>query len=571
MTPSRQSLRCDILLVQPPIRDFYLTAKRTIPYGLASIAAGLKAAGFSVQILDALATRQSRIVDLPAEMSYLRAFFHKPDRSPFALFHHYRHYGLSFETIAQQAEAARPFLVGISSLFTAYATEAIHTAEAIKARYPECRIVIGGHHPTELPAQVMASPAVDFVCRGEGEVSMPLLARAISNGTEHANIPGLVFRKPDGNLHIGKTAVMDNPDNYPLPATHLLNQHYYSRNKKAATVIVASRGCPFSCTYCSMGASSAFLYRRRSVAGVIREIDSAAARNDIGFIDFEDENLSLDRAWFLQLLEAIRKRFNGKLPELRAMNGLLPSTLDRQVTAAMRAAGFKTLNLSLGTTASAQLKRFQRPDVRRAFERALKLARTHGLQAVGYIIVGAPFQKATDSVKDLLYLAGRRILVGTSVFYPAPGSKDYARCAALGLLPEAFSCYRSSALPLSYTTSRLETITLLRLSRIVNFMKSLVDSGIELPDPAPAADEMVCSSDRRTTGMQLLQFFLYDGKIRGAGPQGEVYEHEISLELSKHFLAGLKSVNIKGAQVSSGKITAARNNPQPLQSVSPKK
>ena len=44
----------DILLIQPPIRDFYLTAKRTIPYGLACIAAALIKSGFSVEILDAL-------------------------------------------------------------------------------------------------------------------------------------------------------------------------------------------------------------------------------------------------------------------------------------------------------------------------------------------------------------------------------------------------------------------------------------------------------------------------------------------------------------------------------------
>jgi radical SAM superfamily enzyme YgiQ (UPF0313 family) len=558
MTSSLQSLSCDILLIQPPIRDFYLTAKRTIPYGLAGIAASLRAAGFSVRIIDAVATQQSRILDLPDEMSNLRPYYDKPDRSPFALFHHYRHFGYSFETIAQQVKAARPFLVGISSLFTAYAAEALHTAKAIKVQNPDCKIVMGGHHPTELPAQVMASAAVDFVLRGEGEVSMPLLATALRNGKGHEDIPGLVFRKPDGNLHIGKTILMDDPDHYPLPATDLLNQHYYGRNKKAGMVIVASRGCPLSCTYCSMGASSAFVYRRRSVAGVIREIKGAANQYDIGFIDFEDENLSLNRAWFLRLLEAIRKCFKGDLPELRAMNGLLPSTLDEQVIVAMRAAGFKTLNLSLATTAGAQLKRFQRPNVRRAFERTLELARSNGLQAVGYIIIGAPFQKPADSVEDLLYLAGRRILVGTSVFYPAPGSRDYAVCAALGLLPETFSCYRSSALPLSHTTNRLETITLLRLSRITNFIKSIVDSGIELPHPAPAADKIVNYTDRRIAGMQLLKFFLYDGKIRGINPRGQVYEHTISVELSKKFLAGLKSINVKGMQVSSRKNNSCK-------------
>ena len=51
----------DILLIQPPIRDFYLTAKRTIPYGLASIAAMLEADGFTVTILDALATRKADV------------------------------------------------------------------------------------------------------------------------------------------------------------------------------------------------------------------------------------------------------------------------------------------------------------------------------------------------------------------------------------------------------------------------------------------------------------------------------------------------------------------------------
>ena len=537
----------DILLVQPPIRDFYLTAKRTIPYGLASIAAALQAAGFSVQILDALATKKSRNFGLPREMSYLEPYYNRPDRSPFALFYDYKHFGYSFDTIGQRVKAAQPFLVGISSLFTAYAAEALHTAEVIKAYHPACKIVVGGHHPTVLPEHVMASSTVDFVIRGEGEVSMPLLAKALLSKSTYENIPGLVFRKSDGHLHIGNPAIMNHLEDYPLPATDLIARRYYGRNKKASTVVVASRGCPWNCTYCSMGATSPFPYRRRSVASVITEIEKTADEDRIGFIDFEDENLSLDRTWFLQLLEAIRKHFNGHLPELRAMNGLLPSTLDEQVIAAMRAAGFRTLNLSLGTMGTAQLKRFQRPDVRHAFEHALELACRHGLQVVGYIIIGAPFQKTTGSLKDLLYLAERRVLIGASVFYPAPGSKDYMRCAAMGLLPKTFACYRSSALPLSHFTTRKETLTLLRLSRIINFMKSLVDRGHELPPAAPAATAIANPADRESAGKQLLQFFLYDGKIRGISPQGEVFEHEAALELSKKFLAGLKSIDIEGA------------------------
>jgi len=95
----------DVLLVQPPIRDFYLTAKRTIPYGLASIAAALVAQGFSVEILDALATSKSRPAALPAEMSDLEQFYGRPDLSPFALFNRFRHFGSSFETIGRKARS----------------------------------------------------------------------------------------------------------------------------------------------------------------------------------------------------------------------------------------------------------------------------------------------------------------------------------------------------------------------------------------------------------------------------------------------------------------------------------
>jgi len=77
----------DVLLVQPPIRDFYLTAKRTIPYGLASIAAALSQSGFTVALADALATRRARPTALPPELSDLREFYGRPDASPFALFH----------------------------------------------------------------------------------------------------------------------------------------------------------------------------------------------------------------------------------------------------------------------------------------------------------------------------------------------------------------------------------------------------------------------------------------------------------------------------------------------------
>jgi anaerobic magnesium-protoporphyrin IX monomethyl ester cyclase len=540
----------DILLIQPPVRDFYLTSKRTIPYGIACIASVLIEEGFSVDIFDGLATSKSRIIDLPKEMNYLREYYPKPDRSPFGLFHHYRHFGYNFEYIGKIARDSGAFLIGISALFTPYAEDALSVAMSVKKFHPGCQIVLGGHHPSALPMSVMENKAVDFVLRGEGEVSMPRLAKALRTGTDYASIPGIVFRKDDGTLQLNDPAAMIALDHFPLPATHLIKHHFYNRGIKGSAVITASRGCPMKCTYCSVGASSLVPYRRRSVTSVIKEIEMAVIRFNAGFIEFEDENLSLDKKWFLHLLDEIKHRFHGFGLELRAMNGLLPTSLDETLVCAMQAAGFRTLNLSLGSISEVQLRRFNRPDVREAFDNVLVLAEKYGLNAVGYVIVGAPFQSAEDSLSDLIFLAQKRVLSGVSVFYPAPGSKDFELCSQLNILPDTFSLMRSSALPLSHITTRIESVTLLRLGRILNFIKLLKDKGVNISGALMNNGRVGNLEDRMETGIKLLQMFLNDGKIRGMTPEGDIFEHRISSELSKKFIQRLRGIDIRGTMSS---------------------
>ena len=537
----------DIILIQPPIRDFYLTAKRTVPYGLACIAAALIKEGFSVDIIDGLATKKSHPIELPKELSYLDTYYGKPDISPFGLFHNFRHFGYSYQHIGRSAQASGAFLVGISALFTPYIEEAIQTARAVKEFHPDCKTVLGGHHPTVLPETVMENNAVDFMLRGEGEVSLPVLAKAIKQGFPIKSVPGIVCRNADGSLWIREPAVSENLDENPLPATHLIRQSFYRRGKKGSAMVTASRGCPMTCSYCSVNAASCFKYRRRSVSAVIREIETVLREVDAGFIDFEDENLALDRKWFLTLLEEISARFKNKDLELRAMNGLYPPSLDKDVVQAMKGAGFSTLNLSLGSTDKEQLKRFQRPDVTEAFDRALRLAERFDLNAVGYIIIGAPHQSADASLKDLLFLARRRVLAGVSVFYPSPGSADYKQCDRLGLLPHSFSLMRSTALPISHTTTRTESVSILRLGRILNFMKRLADGNKRFPDPLPIEQTTRKEvKDRFEIGKRLLAAYFHDGRIRGMTPDKEVYAHSVSSVLAEKFLEGIRQIRVQG-------------------------
>ena len=127
-----------------------------------------------------------------------------------------------------------------------------------------------------------------------------------------------------------------------------------------------------------------------------------------------------------------------------------------------------------------------------------------------------------------------------SVFYPAPGSRDYELCATHGLLPDHFSGMRSSALPVSHTTSRKQAATLLRLARILNFMKSLLDRGSPIPEGSSTKVRVNNLDNRIEIGQQLIGKFLNDGRIRGVTPQGEIYDHLISGGISREFVAGYR-------------------------------
>jgi radical SAM superfamily enzyme YgiQ (UPF0313 family) len=538
----------DIFLIQPPIQDFYLTAKRTLPYGLASVAAALREAGFSVELFDALATGKARILPWPSEMAYLAPYYGRLDRSPFGLFHHFRHFGYSIEHIVRRAKLSGAFLIGISALFSAYSETALNTAAAIKKALPHVPIVMGGHHATALPEAVMQHDAVDYVLRGDGEAGLPLLARALRRGSPslHA-VPGLVRRLPDGSLAVGSPAYVQDLNALPVPAFDLIKWSHYQRRGRGSLALSATRGCPLHCSYCAVNAANGQGFRYRSVDAVMAELCAAYAYSPFGFVDFEDEHLGADNAWFNSLLAAIARRWKSHLPELRAMNGLYAPSLDTDTLRQMRTAGFRALNLALITTCATQLKRFSRPDITPHFDRVVASAQQNGLSAVGYLIVAGPEQDPLQSVDDLLFLAARRILAGVSIFYPAPGSRDYLWCRRQGYLPAGFSLMRATALPLAHRTDRTQAVTLLRLGRILNFIKALLDRGVALPGAAELTQRRFDRCDDADKGNAVLAAFFKDGTIYGVDREGKLYRHCVDRRLTRRFVDGLAGIRLQGA------------------------
>ena len=410
-----------VILIQPPIQEFYDTDIRLQPLGLCMLKGAVKKhlPEVEVRVKDYHHGHGRRTLSLPPELSHLKEYYAHPDSSPFCAFHHYYHFGAPFDVIAEEVAQEAPDLVGISALFTPYHREALNLAREIK-RHVSVPIIMGGSHVSAVPEMVLSQPEVDFVIRGEGERPLVEFLKAFGNGCALDDVPNLGY-KAGGRMILNPVA-----PNYPLDALPLadfsdLRAERYLHEKSPICFVTTSRGCPHQCTFCSVHTTFGTGYRARDPEAVLRELTTRYSEGYRVF-DFEDDNLSFDRNRFRALLDGIRETFTGKDVRFFAMNGLSYLSLDRELLGEMRAAGFTELNLSLVSGAASTLSDLNRPHRSVRFLEVIEAAAALGFHIVSYQILGLPMENRDQMVETMALLSRLPVRIGASIFYLTPGS-----------------------------------------------------------------------------------------------------------------------------------------------------
>ena len=272
-----------------------------------------------------------------------------------------------------------------------------------------------------------------------------------------------------------KTFIQD-LDSLPNPARELLDLDRYRMKKKRSTMIITSRGCPHGCAYCSthlvMGAS----FRTRSPEAILQEMIECRDRYGIEIFDIEDDNFTFDQERAKRLMKLIAETFGEQEIELTAMNGISFASLDGETLRLMKKAGFHTINLSYVSIDPFIKTRMERPRASFDFNEILEGANRVGLNVIAYAIFGMPGQTIEEMVDTLIYLMGKRVLIGPSVYYPTPGTPLFERCKKGNLLSAHPSQWRSTAFSIETKEfNRLDLITLVRLARVINFIKGKMD------------------------------------------------------------------------------------------------
>jgi len=185
-------------------------------------------------------------------------------------------------------------VVGISTDTTRH-RQALQLAGRAKAS--GCTVVMGGPHPGYVDEEILSTRRVDFIVRGEGEVTFSALVAALEkkNG-QFDSIQGISFRSNGGLVRTAPRPFIENIDGLPLPARHLINMDDYRRTKfggRDITPLITSRGCPYQCAFCASSHFFGKKVRTRSVASVLNELEEIYHRYHFNAAAFVDDTFNL--------------------------------------------------------------------------------------------------------------------------------------------------------------------------------------------------------------------------------------------------------------------------------------
>lgn len=323
--------------------------------------------------------------------------------------------------LSSQPESKWADLIGEADLmgltiFSASLNVSRRIAELARKNNPNLLVVAGGAHPTALPEQTAAYPEFDVVITGEGEEEMVKLAKSYQ--------PKKSFPK------IIRAARLENLDDFPDPARHLVDIKKYHRNVegKPATSLITSRGCPWNCNFCCKDIHGTNV-RFRSVDRVIAEIKGIQQQYGINSFLFYDDVFTLNVGGRLDDLCARLKPLNITF----RCNGRVGANKPEDYVK-LKEAGCDEIAFGIESGSQKMLTAIGKKVTAAQNEQAIRDAKAAGLKTKAYLMVGFPgeTQETIEETKRFVERADPDKFT-LFAFVPLPGCDVYKNPGEYGI------------------------------------------------------------------------------------------------------------------------------------------
>lgn len=352
----------------------------------------------------------------------------------------------------------KPDLLGVT-VMTQHLPQTIDFLKDVKSLFPHITVIAGGPHITaDYKSVLEKNREIDMCVIGEGEYTMLNIVDCLENRKSLEGVKGISYRI-NGEARVNSfREYIEDLDSLPFADWESLPMAKYTDAiavKKNYGSIVASRGCPFSCTFCGAKTVLGRKVRRRSPENILEEIRLLYEKYNVRQVLFHDSTLNIDNQWVNEICEGILKM--GR-PLLWGCN-LRTENLERETLKLMKESGCIRVFVGVESADNNVLKRMNKGTNIERIEAGIRLIEEMGLPSDYGFILGMPGETEESIKKSIAFAKKLKGISTFSLASPFPGTELYEIAKSEGYMVDDWSkhsMYMLAYLPKGLSKKQLE-------------------------------------------------------------------------------------------------------------------
>jgi radical SAM superfamily enzyme YgiQ (UPF0313 family) len=314
--------------------------------------------------------------------------------------------------------------------------KAVALAKGLKENNFKKPIIIGGEHINIFKKEAVTDD-FDFAFYGESDNNFCDFLDVYALKGNYDNIPGLIYRKDGKLIQNTKTPLIASLDELEFPAMDLLNHEKYvmtfaKHKTRKYLPIMATRGCPFKCVFCSEPITNPNV-RFRSPKNIVDEIEKWSKELQITHFFFMDSNLTLKKDQVVGICEEIKKR-NLKI----TFEGWTRANLvDKDILTLLKDAGLIRISYGIESGDPEILKIIKKEVSHADILNAFKISDDLGLEVLCSVMLGLPGEtrESVNRTIDFVSNIPQMLFTNFSIANPYPGTEfyDWAKAGKHGI------------------------------------------------------------------------------------------------------------------------------------------
>jgi anaerobic magnesium-protoporphyrin IX monomethyl ester cyclase len=308
---------------------------------------------------------------------------------------------MGVKKITKLVSKISPSVVGLTAS-TSNIKKALKYSENVKEALPNSLNIIGGPHTTFRPTETLENvKALDVVVIGEGEDTVVDLAETfIKHGMNKlSEVKGISYRDCNsGKIKLTPPRpLIKDLDSIPFPARHLVPFKKYEATKNGQSDMITSRGCVYSCGYCSSSMIMGKKFRSRSPENVVDEIEELIDSYKIKDLAFIDDTFMLNK----RRANAIADEMKARGLDIRYVASSRVDMVNRDLLKNLKSSGLNTLYYGVESGSQRVLNLMKKGITLKQAEDAVKAAKDISIGVLTSFILGFPGETADEIDKTI--------------------------------------------------------------------------------------------------------------------------------------------------------------------------